>query len=228
MSEQEFTLGQRLLAEFLGSGLLVFVIVSAAFLGRGMLDASIGVTVLLIGFATTGWLFIIVEMFGPISGAHVNPQVTTALAITGDVSWRTWTRYVPVQFIGGVVGVLLADLTFVSTVGWGTFAVSSVSRPASTWLAEFIGAWVLSSVVIGGIRSGTENLGLAVGFVVGSGIVAISSTMFVNPQVAFARIFTSSIAGVRPLDAVAFIIAAELGGIAAGYMWRYLWPAEAV
>ncbi|MFB6079098.1 MAG: aquaporin [Halarchaeum sp.] len=227
MSDPEFALGQRLLAEFLGSALLVFAIVSSAFLGRGMLGASVGVTVLFVAFATTGWLFVIVEVFGPISGAHVNPQVTTALVVTGDASWRTLTRYVPVQFAGGVVGVLLADLTFVSTLGWGTFAVSTVSRPPSTWLAEFLGSWVLSSVVVAGIRSGTDRLGLAVGFVVGSGIVALSSTMFVNPQVAFARIFTSSIAGVRPVDALAFAVAAEIGGIAAGYTWRYLWPADA-
>lgn len=101
-------------------------------------------------------------------------------------------------------------------------------RPSpSTYLAEFLGTALLVSVVISCVRSESDFIGLAVGFTVGSGIIATSSTMFVNPQVALARIFTSSIAGIRPLDALAYIVASSLGGIAAGLLWTYLWPKEA-
>lgn len=223
---REFTWGQKLLAEFLGSAMLVFVIVSSALLGNGMLGAPLGMSVLFIGLATMGWLFIIVEIFGSISGAHVNPMVTIALKVTGDIDWETFRKYIPVQFAGGIFGVLLANLTFVSILGWGTFAISEVVRPESTWLAEFWGSWVLASVVISCVRSESKLIGLAVGMVVGAGIITTSATMFVNPQVAFARIFTSAIAGIRPFDALWFIIASSLGGGAAGATWNYLWPKE--
>lgn len=226
MVEREFSTGQKLIAEFIGSGLLVYVLVSSALLANGMLNATLGVSVLFIGLATAGWLFIIVEIFGPISGAHVNPMVTIATLITGDIDRADATRYIPVQFVGGLVGVVVANLTFVSTIGWEVFAISTVTRPASTYLAEFVGSWLLASVVIASIRKDSDFIGLAVGFTVGMGIIATSSTAFINPQVALARIFTSAISGIRPIDALAFIVASTLGGIAAGVSWNYLWPKE--
>lgn len=225
MSDQ-FSTGQKLVAEFLGSATLVYVLVSSALLGRDMLDGSLAVAVLFIGLGTAGWLFIVVETFGDISGAHVNPAVTAGLYITGDIDRATAVRYVPTQFVGGLAGVVLANLSFVSVLGWDVFAISSVARPPSTYLAEFLGTALLVSVVISGIRSDSDLLGLAVGFTVGSGIIATSSTMFVNPQVALARIFTSAISGVRPVDALAYVVASSLGGVAAGFLWRYLWPKD--
>lgn len=226
MSETQFTRGQQLVAEFIGSAILVYVLVSSALLANGMLEAPLGVSILFVGVATAGWLFIAVEMFGPISGGHFNPMVTIALLITGDVDQPTAARFLPTQFAGGLAGVVLANLSYVSTIGWSTFAVSTVARPPSTWLAEFLGSWLLASVVIACIRRDSVLLSLAVGFTVGMGIIATSSTMFVNPQVSLARMFTSAVTGVRPFDGVAFIVASTLGGVAAGYTWRYLWPRE--
>ena len=224
MSSNEFTTKQKLVAEFFGSATLVFVLVSSGLLADGMLGASPSIGVLFIGLATAGWLFVVVQMLGPISGAHVNPAVTIALLVTGDVDAKTARQYIPVQFLGGLVGVSLAGLTFVSTIGWEVFAVSAVERPASTWLAEFLGTVLLASVIISLIRQESELIGLAVGFTVGMGIIGTASTAFLNPQVALARIFTSGIAGIQPFDAVMFMLASALGGIAAGLVWRYLWP----
>lgn len=226
MSNAQFGTGQKLLAEGIGSATLVFVLVSSALLARDMLGATLGVTILFVGLATAGWLFVIVEVFGPISGAHVNPAVSVALLVTGDVDARTVLQYVPVQFVGGLVGVVLANLTFVSTIpaGWEVFAVSTVERPPSTWLAEFLGTWLLASVVISSIRQDTDWIALGVGFTVGMGIIGTSSTAFLNPQVAVARIFTTAVTGIRPFDAGAFVVASTLGGIAAGLTWNYLWP----
>ena len=224
MSIRQFTTTQKLVAEFFGSATLVFVLVSSGLLADAVLGASPSIGVLFIGLATAGWLFVIVQMLGPISGAHVNPAVTIALVVTGDTDMKTARQYIPVQFAGGIVGVALAGLTFVSTVGWEVFAVSAVERPASTWLAEFLGTFLLVSAIISLIRQDSEWIGLAVGFTVGLGIIGTASTAFLNPQVALARIFTSGIAGIQPFDAVMFIVASTLGGIAAGLFWRYLWP----
>ncbi|SIS04518.1 aquaporin [Natronorubrum thiooxidans] len=224
MTTEQFTTRQKLLAEGFGSATLVFVIVSAGLLADGMLQATPSIGVLFIGLATAGWLFVIVQILAPISGAHVNPAVTIALVVTGDVDAETARQYIPAQFLGGVLGVGLAGLTFVSTIGWEVFAISAVERPASTWLAEFVGTIVLVSAVISLLRQESDWIGLAVGFTVGMGIIATSSTAFLNPQVAFARIFTSGIAGIQPFDAVMFMFASTLGGVAAGLLWRYLWP----
>ena len=224
MTTEKFTITQKLIAEFFGSATLVFVLVSSGLLADGMLGASPSMGVLFIGLATAGWLFVVVQMLGPISGAHVNPAVTIALLVTGDVDAKTAQQYIPVQFLGDLVGVGLAGLTFVSTIGWEVFAISAVERPASTWLAEFLGTVLLVSVVISLLRQESEWIGLAVGFTVGMGIIGTSSTAFLNPQVAIARIFTSGIAGIQPFDAGMFMLASALGGIAAGLMWRYLWP----
>ncbi|MFB6182973.1 MAG: MIP/aquaporin family protein [Haloarculaceae archaeon] len=221
-----FSIGQRLLAEFVGSATLVYVLVSSALLGKDMLGASTGVAVLFIAIGTAGWLFVIVETFGEISGAHVNPAVTVGLLVSGDVDRSTAVRYIPTQFAGGIVGVVLANLSFVSILGTNVFTISSVARPPSTYLAEFLGTALLVSVVVSSVRRDSDFVGLAVGFVVGSGILATSSTMFVNPQVSFARIFTSAISGVRPFDALWYIVASFLGGIVAGLLWNYLWPKE--
>lgn len=227
MATKQFTMTQKLVAEFFGSATLVFVLVSSGLLADGVLGASPSIGVLFIGLATAGWLFVIVQMLGPISGAHVNPAVTIGLVITGDTDMKTARRYIPVQFVGGIIGVALAGLTFVSTIGWEVFAVSAVQRPASTWLAEFLGTFLLVSAIISLIRQESDWIGLAVGFTVGLGIIGTASTAFFNPQVALARIFTSGIAGIQPFDAVMFIIASTLGGVAAGLFWRYLWPRPA-
>lgn len=225
MSEREFSTDRKLVAEFIGSAILVYVLVSSALLGEHVLGSQEPIEIVLfVGLATAGWLFIVVEMFGPVSGAHVNPAVTVATYLTGDVDRGDAVRYVPTQFVGGLAGVVLANLSFYSFVGLDAFAVSTVARPPSTYLAEFLGTWLLASVVITGIRRDSDFLGLAVGFVVGMGILATSSTMFVNPQVSLARIFTVAITGIRPLDAVAFIVASTLGGVAAGLFWNYMWP----
>ena len=224
MTSKKFTTKQKLVAELFGSATLVFVLVSSGLLADGMLGASPSMGVLFIGLATAGWLFVVVQMLGPISGAHVNPAVTVALLVTGDVDAKTARQYIPVQFLGGLIGAGLAGLTFVSTIGWEVFAISAVERPASTWVAEFLGTVLLASVVISLIRQNSEWIGLAVGFTVGMGIIGTASTAFLNPQVALARIFTSGIAGIQPFDAAMFMIASMLGGIAAGLMWRYLWP----
>ena len=169
MTGENCSISQKLIAEFFGSATLVFVLVSSGLLADGMLGANPSIGVLFIGLATAGWLFVVVQMLAPISGAHVNPAVTIVLLVTGDVDVKTARQYIPVQFLGGLVGAGLAGLTFVSAIGWEVFAVSAVERPASTWLAEFLGTVVLASVIISLIRQESDLFGLAVGVTVGMG-----------------------------------------------------------
>lgn len=220
MSER---LGPKLVAEFLGSLSLVMVIVSSAILAYNVLEADVPLSVLYIGLATGCWLFVLVEMLGPVSGCHINPAVTIAMMATKDIDTKTGSYYIVVQIIGGLIGTLLSHLMFIHIVPT-VWTISSVARPAGCYLAEFIGTFILLGTIYGCVRGGSKFTGLAVGLVVGGGILTTSSTMFVNPQVTIARIFTYAIAGIRPLDAGPFIIAEILGALAAAIVFNYLYP----
>ena len=216
-------LGPKLLAEFLGSLFLVYVIISSAILSYNILKASLGVSVMFIGVATACWLFALIVMFGGVSGAHFNPAVTIALMASGDIDKRTGALYIPVQIAGGLVGTLFTHLTFYHAIHV-IWTVSHVARPGGCYFAEYLGTFILLATIYGGIRTGSNLLPLAVGLVVGGGIITTSATMFVNPQVTIARMFTYAIAGIRPADAGPFIAAQIAGALTAAAVFNYLYP----
>lgn len=218
-------LGPKLVAEFLGSLFLVYVIVSSAILAHDVLKADLGVSVLYIGLATGTWLFALILMFAAVSGAHFNPAVTIAMIASKDMDAKTGCWYIIVQIVGGLVGTLVTHLTFYHAIPI-LWTVSDVARPAGCYLAEYLGTFILLATIYGCVRSGSLLTALGVGLVVGGGIITTSATMFVNPQVTIARIFTYAIAGIRPLDAGPFIVAEILGALTAAGVFGYLYPKE--
>ncbi len=220
-------LGPKLMAEFLGSLFLVYVIISSAILAYDILGADLGTSVIYIGLATGFWLFVLVAMFGPVSGAHFNPAVTIALLATKDIDGKTAAAYIPVQIIGGLVGTLFAHLTFYHTIPV-IWTVSEVARPGGCYFSEFLGTFMLLATIYGCVRSKVPGwfIALAVGLVVGGGIITTSATMFVNPMVTIARVFTYAIAGIRPFDVGPFIVAQIVGALAAAGVFSYLYPKE--
>jgi len=216
-------LGRKLLAEFIGSGLLVMAIVSSSILAHDVLKATIGVSVLYIGLATGFWLFGLVESLGPVSGAHFNPAVTIALMATKDIDGKTGILYILVQIVGGLVGIIFTHMQFLH-LGLPLIAISQVARPSWCYWAEFVGTFFLVAVIYGCVRSGSKLTSLAVGLLVGGGIITTSATMFVNPQVTIARMFTYAISGVSPSDAIPFIIAEIAGALVAAGIFAYLYP----
>lgn len=216
-------MGRKLVAEFIGSALLCMAIVGSSILAFDVFEASVPMTVLFIAIATGFWLFVLVEVFGPVSGCHINPAVTVALMASKDVDVKTGFSYIPVQIVGGIVGVIATQMMFLH-LGYPLVAISEVARPAWCYWAEFVGTFVLIGTIYGCIKGNSKLTGLAIGLVVGGGIMVTSSTMFVNPQVTIARIFTYTIAGVRPLDAGPFLVAEILGALAAAFVFGYLYP----
>lgn len=216
-------MGKKLVAEFIGSALLVMAIVSSAILAFDVLGAPVGLSVLFIGLATGLWLFVLVEVFGPVSGCHINPAVTIAMMASKDIDVKTGLAYIPVQIIGGIAGIIATHMMFLH-LGFPLMAISESVRPAWSYWAEFVGTFVLIGTIYGCIRGGSKFTGLAIGAVVGAGIIITSSTMFVNPMVTIARMFTYAIAGIRPLDVGPFIVAEILGALAAVVVFGYLYP----
>lgn len=171
---------------------------------------NLGVALLANAIATGGALVALILAFGPISGAHMNPVVTLAAALTGGLRWQSVLPYVAAQIAGAIAGVWLAHVMFELPV----FELSSHIRTGTgQWVAEAFATFGLL-VVIGGCRVHPAPVtALAVAAYITGAYWFTASTSFANPAVTIARSLTESFAGIRPADAPGFILA-QFAGLA--------------
>ncbi len=212
---------QRLLAEFLGTALLLATVVGSGIMGRNLSGGNDGVALLANAGATAGMLYVLIVLFGPISGAHFNPAVTLAMRLRGELSTRASLAYVAVQVVGAILGVVVAHAMFeLPLVRPG----NHVRTGGAQWLAEGVATFGLLLTILLGVR----HRPLAVPALVGSYIFAAywftSSTSFANPAVTIARALTQTFAGIRPDDAPAFIAAQLAGALLACAVFRLFGP----
>jgi len=225
MSIPSQQLGQRLIAELIGSMFLVIAAISPTILGYNILHAGVPMSVLYDGIAVGFILFALIEILGPLSGCHINPAVTIAMIATKDISFKAGCLYMIVQVTGGMIGMISSHLMFYHVVPT-LITVSDVTRPSGCYFAEYLGTFLLIMAIYGCMRNKSERTGLVIGLFVGGSIITTSSTMFANPQVTIARIFTYAIAGIRPIDAAFFIIAEILGALTAARLSLYLYSTQ--
>lgn len=216
------TLARRLVAEGVGTALLVAAVVGSGITGERLSGGSVGLALLANTLATGAALVALILTFGPISGGHFNPAVTLADASQGGLSWRDARGYFIVQVVGAMVGVAIGDLMF----GEPAFTLSRHVRQGSTQLlSEFVATFGLLTVVWGCSRLRSA---VVVPFAVGAYITAAywftASTSFANPAVTIARCLTDTFAGVRPVDVPGFIVAQLAGAAAATALFRWLVP----
>ncbi|HSV42026.1 MAG TPA: MIP/aquaporin family protein [Methanomassiliicoccales archaeon] len=215
---------QNLTAEFLGSMFLVIVAIGSTILPIEVFHVDIGIAVFMNAMAVAMVLFALIETFAPISGAHFNPAVTLSLMISKDIAPRKAALYILVQMVGAFVGLLVTHLMFWD-VNQTLITISENGKTPSLYFAEFIGTFALMAVIYGCVRSGSKSTPLAVAYVVGGMLITTSSTMYANPAVTFARMFTYAICGITPGDAIIFIIAEIIGAIVAAYViGKVLYP----
>jgi len=226
------SLKQNLMAEFLGSMFLVVAAIASVILPFNLAGSTVVLAVFINAIAVAFVLFALIETFGSVSGAHFNPAVTIALLVAKDIDRRKAACYIITQFAGGFVGMLIAHLMFYGTTSTyyadtsTLITISSSVKLPALYFAEFIGTFLLVGVIIGCVRGGSKNTGLAVALTVGGMLVTTSSTMFANPMVTFARIFTYAICGIAPESALFFIIAEIAGAIGAAATFSYIFPAK--
>ncbi|MBP7335913.1 MIP/aquaporin family protein [Niveispirillum sp.] len=213
---------QALVAEGLGTALLLAVIVGSGIMGWRLAGGNGAIALLANAIATGGALVALIHMFGPLSGAHFNPAVTLALSSTGHFPWTRVPAYLAVQGIGAVSGVLLAHAMFDLTL----LQMSATVRTGpGQWLSEMVATLVLLTIILRALRSGTMAvLPYAVPLAVMAGYWYTASTGFANPAVTLARSLTDSFAGIRPLDVPGFILAQLAGLLAALVLDRALRP----
>jgi len=222
----ENSMGRRLFAEFLGSLLLVFVAISPTILGYNVLGASIAIAVLMDAIAVGFVLFVLIEIFEPVSFCHINPAVTIAMMASKNIDARMGFLYIIVQIIGGICGTFVSHAMFIGNDFFQWAIISDVTRNGGTYFAEFVGTFTLVLVIFGCMYKKSTRAGLIIGLLVGGFLITTSSTMFANPQVTIARIFTWAIAGIRPLDALVFVIVEIIAALAAVGVAAFLFPIE--
>lgn len=213
---------RRLAAEFLGTAMLLCTVVGSGIMAERLAGGDVAVALLANTIAIGLALFALILMFAPVSGAHVNPVVSISAAINGDASWRDFSFYVPVQVLGALFGVAIANLMF----GLPPFFASAKMRTGfGQWLGEFVATFGLIGVIVTVSR---KQRGFAVASAVAAYITAAcwftSSTSFANPAVTLARSFTDTFTGIRLSDVPAFIAAQILGAVFAALVFNWLVP----
>lgn len=208
---------QRLLAEFLGTALLLATVVGSGIMGTNLSDGNDGVALLANAGATAGILYVLIVLFGPISGAHFNPAVTLAMRWRGELSSRDALAYLGVQVVAAVFGVVLAHAMFeLPLVQPGTH----MRTGSAQWLGEGVATFGLLLTILLGARHRPAAIPALVASYIFAAYWFTSSTSFANPAVTIARALTQTFAGIRPDDAPAFIAAQLAGALAACAVFR--------
>ncbi len=216
-------LAKRVVAEVLGTFFLLAAVVGSGIMAERLAGGNTALALLANTAATGAALVALIISFGPISGAHFNPVVTLAFAFHHDLFWRDVPYYLLAQFVGGIGGVIAANVMF----GLPAVFVSNHTRTGMAQLfSEFIATLGLLSVILAARRSHVAVVAIAVGAYISAASWFTASTSFANPAVTFARALSDTFAGIRPVDAPGFILAQLLGGLAATLLFRWLMPAE--
>jgi glycerol uptake facilitator-like aquaporin len=219
------TLARRLVAEALGTALLLAAVVGSGIMGERLSGGNIAIALLANTVATGAALVALILTLGPVSGAHLNPAVTLAEAIHEALPWREAAMYVAVQLAGAFAGVAAAHLMF----GEALFTASLHIRSGGAQMfSEFVATFGLLSVICGCSIVRPSAVPFAVGAYITSAYWFTASTSFANPAVTLARSATNTFAGIRPADAPGFITAQLLGAAAATLLFRWLTPSVAV
>ena len=214
-------LPQRVVAEFLGTLLLVAAVIGSGIMAERLSAGNIALALLCNTIATGAGLIALILAFGPISGAHLNPAVTLADALAGGVRWRDVAAYLPAQFAGGVAGTVVAHFMF----GHALLTASPHVRSGAAQIgSEFVATFGLLCVIWGCSRSRPAAIPFAVGAYITAAYWFTASTSFANPAVTLGRAFTDTFSGIRPVDAPAFLVAQFAGALSATALFRWLLP----
>lgn len=213
-----FDLPRRLVAEGLGTAMLVATVVGSGIMATS-LTQDIGLALLGNTLATGAILVVLITTLGPISGAHFNPAVSLIFAISRTLPRSDLTAYVLAQIVGGVIGTIAAHLMF----GLPLIELSSKVRTGGAqWFSEGIATFGLLAVILAGIKFERKAVPWLVGLYITAAYWFTASTSFANPAVALARSLTGTFSGIRPIDLPGFWIAEIAGAVVALILFTWL------
>jgi glycerol uptake facilitator-like aquaporin len=216
-------LSRRLAAEAFGTAFLLAAVVGSGIMAQRLSGGNDALALLGNTLPTGAMLVVLILIFGPVSGAHLNPAVSIAFALRRNLPWSDTTAYIAAQVIGGVIGVWIAHLMFELPL----WQISVHARSgAGQWLAEFVATFGLVLTIFGCSAKAPAAVPFAVGLYITSAYWFTASTSFANPAVTIARALSDTFAGIAPAGVAAFIAAQIAGMLAAVALAPLFWPSK--
>lgn len=217
------TMTKQLTSEFFGTLLLLATVVGSGIMGENLSGGNMAIALLANALATGAMLFVLINIFGPISGAHFNPVVTFAMAATNRLPKSNIAPYLFAQIAGGIIGVILAHAMFdlpllqiSHKIRWGT----------GQWISEATATFGLLLTIFALLRHRPDAIPQAVALYIVGAYWFTASTSFANPAVTLARGLTDSFAGIAPSCVYAFVAAQAAGAVLAVLVSRKMFEAD--
>jgi glycerol uptake facilitator-like aquaporin len=196
---------RKLFAEALGTALLLAVVIGSGIMAERLAGGNVAIALLANTLATVGGLYILIEVFGPVSGGHFNPAVSLVMAARGAMPRALAAPYIVAQLAGAVLGAWLAHAMFDATI----FQFSTKVRSGTgQWIAEAVATAGLLLVIL---RAPASRVAAMVACYIGAAYWFTASTSFANPAAAFGRMFSDSFAGISPASVPGFVVAELIG-----------------
>lgn len=212
---------RRMVAEFLGTGLLVAAVVGSGIMATNLTD-DVAVQLLINALATVAALGVLIWALGPISGAHFNPAVSLVAVVRREIAVPEAARYVVVQILGAIAGATLANVMF----GLSAWSASTQQRTGSgLWIGEVVATAGLLLVIGAITRTGNAHLGpVLVPAWIGAAYFFTASTSFANPAVTIGRAFSDTFTGISPSSVAWFILFQLIGAAVGAALTELLYP----
>jgi glycerol uptake facilitator-like aquaporin len=212
-------LGRRIAAEGIASFFLFACVIGSGIMGEHLSDGNDAIALLANTLATGAILFVMIAVFGPISGAHMNPAVTLVAASRRELGWKDAGAYIAAQLAFGILGAWAAHVMF-------DLPALQLSVKARTglgqWTGEAIATFGLILAILGCVRFRRDWVAPAVALYISAAYWFTSSTSFANPAITVARSLSDTFAGIAPHDVPLFVIAQLLGAAVAAIVARRL------
>ena len=209
MIEQDF---KKYFIEFLGSAILLATVIGSGIMGEMLSHGNDAIALLANTIATGAILYVLITMFGAISGAHFNPAVSLVFLIKREIGFNIFILYVVAQVLGGLLGMLIAHFMFdIDLIQYS----SKIRSGPSLWFSEFIAAFGLILTILFTIKENIKSVAISVGLYITAAYWFTASTSFANPAVTIARTFTDTFSGIHYSGTVYFIIAQCFGALLA-------------
>ena len=209
----------KLISETIGTLFLLLIVVGSGIMGENLTENK-AVVLLANSIATAFGLIVLIWTFGSYSGAHFNPAVSILMMFLGKLTKQDMLFYVLCQLIGGVLGVIFANMIFDLDI----ISISDNKRLTSgIFVSEIIATFGLLITILLVSKQKIEMVAPAVGLYIGAAYWFTSSTSFSNPAVTIARTLSNTFTGIIPSDVIPFIFAQLIGTLIVYFIYKHVY-----